>query len=158
MRIITLALALALLMPAVAGAQKQPIRETAERLAEDVVMEPARQRSTFRTTTGLAMVAAGITMLMLDPRSDGSAFSDPFIEQISANSITKDADAERFMFSEIFEPEPYHSRSRWLRYGGAALVIGGTAISTFWSDVPVLRDVEVRPTQRGVAVGSTIGF
>lgn len=159
MRIVTLVLAVSLLMPAVAGAQNQPIREAAERLAEDVVTEPARQRSMFRTITGFGMVATGITMLLFDPRSEGSAFSDPFIEPINSSAITKDAETvESFAFSGSFEPEPFYSRSRWLRYGGAALVIGGTAISTFWSDVPVLRDVQVAPTRHGMVIGSSIGF
>ncbi len=57
----------------------------------------------------------------------------------------------RTVYAGEFQPFiPYKERSAGLKYGGAAMVIGGALIPGLWSDVPVMRDVTFSPTPGGV--------
>ena len=54
---------------------------------------------------------------------------------------------------------PYEERSAGLKYGGAALAIGGALLAVFWSDPPdALADVSVARTPGGARLSKTFGF
>ena len=54
---------------------------------------------------------------------------------------------------------PYKERSSGLKYGGAALLVGGALLMALWPNQPaVMRDVSIARTPGGVAVGKRIGW
>ena len=63
----------------------------------------------------------------------------------------------RTIYADQFQP--FKERSAGLKYGGAALVIGGALITALWPNPPAaMEDVSIRRTVGGVAVGKTFGF
>ena len=51
---------------------------------------------------------------------------------------------------------PYEERSAGLKYGGAALVIGGALMAALWPNQPAMQNVSVTPSQGGVRAAKTI--
>ena len=68
-RHVAIVLAMVLTVPALAGAEER-ILESAERLARETALQaaPEFRRSPTRTTIGIAMAAAGVAMMLIEPK------------------------------------------------------------------------------------------
>ena len=65
---------------------------------------------------------------------------------------------DRTVYAGPFQPlVPYQERSPGLKYGGAAMVIGGAALAALWPNQPAFRDISVAPV-RGGGVHATKSF
>ncbi len=66
---------------------------------------------------------------------------------------------ERTVYAGPFKPFiPYKERSGGLKYGGAALVVGGAVLAALWPNQPAMQNVSVTPTRGGARLSKTFGF
>ena len=53
---------------------------------------------------------------------------------------------------------PFEERNPAMKYGGAAMVIGGAILAAAWPDSPATQNLSVTPTQGGVKASKSFGF
>ncbi len=112
-----------------------------------------------------ARAQLGATRLVCEPFCLG-AIDEAILEAYAAGGVIGIAAAVQAidsqpwtLYADQFQPFiPFKERSPALKYGGAALVVGGALIAGFWSDVPVLRDVTVAATPGGVTAARTLSW
>lgn len=85
----------------------------------------------------------------------GGFFVSPVIEQ-KASEVGDGFDTELTAVRGTAEAHRYTPSGAL--YGGIGLIAGGVLLATFWSDVPVMRNITVAPTLGGLRVGSSFGF
>ena len=78
----------------------------------------------------------------------------------AAGALTIAQRGDRTVYAGPFQPFiPYKERSAGLKYGGAAMVIGGAALAALWPNQPAFRNMSVSPLPGGgVRASKTFGF
>jgi hypothetical protein len=74
----------------------------------------------------------------------------------AAGALTVAAQGDRMVYAGPIQE--FEERNNGLKYGGAALAIGGALVAGFWSDVPVMRQLRVAATPRGLRLSTSVGF
>lgn len=63
------------------------------------------------------------------------------------------------LYGGSFQPFiPYKERSAGMKYGGAALAVGGAVLAAMWPDQPAMQNLSVTPTRGGARLSKTFGF
>ncbi len=100
-RIVATSVVVTLAVPGVVGAQER-ILESAERLAAETVLQPAPEfrRSGGRVVMGIAMAAAGVAMMLIEP-------SQPTQPQTVADDMLT-VEVSEFLVSDAFGSQLVH--------------------------------------------------
>lgn len=145
---------------------KQPLQPTQPGLASEDALIDRSAALVGLLTVGDSIrlrLAAGAPVLQCEPLCIGDideAITGAFIvgaaTGIASVITTIDAEGWRVYQGEFRPFIPYKERSPALKYGGAAMVIGGALIAGLWSDVPMMRNISVTPTVGGVSAARTL--
>ena len=77
----------------------------------------------------------------------------------AAAALVVATNGARTVYEGPFQPFiPFEERSAGLKYGGAALAIGGALVAGLWSNVPVMNQLSVTPTVGGLRLSTSVGF
>ncbi|MXY57900.1 MAG: hypothetical protein F4Y41_16150 [Gammaproteobacteria bacterium] len=138
---IAIVFCLAVAVPFIAAAEEIPSNtetflEAALSRARTLQSEPERVRSMERTWAGVAMMAGGVTLLATQV----------------GRVCGEDADT-----AYIFDVPTCDSVSA-IGGVGVGIAVSGLLLATIWSDVPVVRDLQVGAAPGRVEVGRTFSF
>ena len=146
---------------------EQPVQPTQPDVVSDTLL--ANETATFLTSPAFISAVVDLkTLFICYPNflrsceftadAYGSGVADGAVVA-AAGTLAIVARGERTVYAGQFQPFlPFKERSSGLKYGGAALAIGGAFVAALWSDVPIVRAVDVTPTVGGVRLNASFGF